>query len=610
MAHSDYLYDPTTLGSSQNDDCQHRPFSEAFPLRLKSMAYQDPRWKHEWHASGQCEEAVNVYLNRSRDLDSLFLSRVQITPFCLGRLAAHFWRLQKLEIEFCHSIRIPLEPWRVDSGFFQYDPSGRLQFFASSSEMTMPMATGLVGSGDLTATAAVFEVLPKIPPRCCILNDEMAVALSSFYGLRSLVLTQSNADDSKVSHYGFFRLLEGLPHLECLSLSGMDIGDDPSWEEAAGTTAAAALMTPGEWTSSSGLVAYPQLKCVRLVATHMNPSVASIFYAALPNLLTYDTSLVDEATSSDMVLLTMMDYGCTENLLSVRLALDDAEGKAAQSTILSEFNLCLRVVNDDDLGETDYAVEEEEDLNEEESVHWTVLSNPALEAFLVSIPRIECLDLEFVPLFDHSLALIAISCTRLKTLRVAQCPKVTERGVSHIVRLCHRLAYLRLEGLPRLQILFEHSLFLGQAEYEPWACATQLQHLAVVDCPLWDQHWTCPDMIQLIRRRLSDLLNLAVLELVGCMNAPPPHTGNGSMVGPYADFLLLHPKDFLPRPMPSLWRLNWQLGGKFLMNVCDVEHLVRVQCPGLRRLRMIPLSNWEELYWCLRRETEPVELER
>ncbi|KAF8927521.1 hypothetical protein BGZ47_002106 [Haplosporangium gracile] len=143
----------------------------------------------------------------------------------------------------------------------KYDLAGRPQFFAilpnsSQSSATIAAALGVVPDGfDATVPAAALEVLPEVSPRCCTLNDEMAAALSMFHGLKSLILEQSDLDDSKVSHFGFSRLLDEMPLLECLSLTGMDIGDDSHW----GTWAS---MDVGSGSSGVGLgeVEYSRLK--------------------------------------------------------------------------------------------------------------------------------------------------------------------------------------------------------------------------------------------------------------------------------------------------------------------------------------------------------------
>ncbi|KAF9121821.1 hypothetical protein BGW39_010228 [Mortierella sp. 14UC] len=176
-----------TLKESLQPFCEHPEFPR-IQRKLETPAHPDPEWKHEWHASGQCEKAVSVYLSRPRDLDSLYLSRVQITPSCLVRLADHFWQLRKLEVEFCHSIRIPSQPWRVDLGCYQYDASGRPQFFAVVSSLaamnTLKMEAPVVSEAE-PAMAPLEEELSDVYPRCCILNDEMTLTLLSFRNLRS-----------------------------------------------------------------------------------------------------------------------------------------------------------------------------------------------------------------------------------------------------------------------------------------------------------------------------------------------------------------------------------------------------------------------------------------
>ncbi|KAF9140139.1 hypothetical protein BG015_001784 [Linnemannia schmuckeri] len=620
---------------------RHSPFNDAFPLRLKSMAAvfrtsSETEWKHEWHASGQCEKAVEVYLSRPRHLDSLYLSRVQIIPGCLTKLAVHFEKLQRLEIEFCNEISIPSQPWHVDSGFFQYDPAGRPQFFAvvpnsSQSLAATAAALGVVPDGfDAAVAAAALEVLPEAAPRCCILNDEMAAALSMFHGLKSLILRQSDLDDSKVSHFGFFRLLDRMPLLECLSLTGVDIGDDMRW----GT------LTSMDIGSSSGDVGpgeveYSRLKCVRLVGTHLALSVAQIFYKALPNLLTYDTSQVDEATCSDRVLVTMIKNGCSERLLSVRLALDNVESQPpAMSMPFSDLKTSSSNSSESDYGSTNSGwgyVNYEEDDPYGDSVTWSKLTNPVLNYFLVFIPRIECLDLNFVPLDDHSLLLIAISCIQLKTLRTAHCKDVTQRGVGHILTLCYFLVHLHFEHLPNLECIFWEQLVPGRERdvYEPWACANVLIHLGVVHCPLRNQHWERPEMTSFIRRLIADLTSLAVLELVGCMQFNMPNlaptnpdtgtsltNGNGNGVSMTGDETMVAiplqfticPWNYLPKVMPTLWRLKWQLGKKFTLDIQMMEQFVRVQCPNIKRWSM-NVSNWNEIYWALRREMHPVDFE-
>ncbi|KAF9144395.1 hypothetical protein BGX30_012969 [Mortierella sp. GBA39] len=625
---------------------RHSPFSDAFPLRLKSMeslfaTSPETEWKHEWHASGQCEQAVEVYLTRPRDLDSLYLSRVQITPSCLAKLAVYFGQLQRLDIKFCNEISIPSQPWRVDSGFFQYDLAGRPQFFAvlptsSQSSVATAAALGVVPEGvDAVEAEAALEVLPEVPPRCCILNDEMAGALSMFHGLKVLILDQSDYDDSKVSHFGFFCLLDGMPLLECLSLTGMYIGDDPGWG-----TAASMHVGGGSGDAGPREVAYPRLKYVRLVGTHLAPSVGKIFYKALPSILTYDTNQVDELTCSDRVLVTLVDSGCSENLLSVRLALDNVESQSpAMSIPLSDFHHFSTESSDSDYGSADSGrsyVHYDQDDPYGDSVTWCKLTNPVVNYFLAFVPRIECLDLNLVPLDDHSLLLIAVSCTQLKTLRIAHCNEVTKRGVGHILALCHFLVHLHFEGLFALECIFWGPLIPGQGEdvYEPWACANALIHFGVVNCPLWGQDWTRPEMIPIIRRRIADLTCLTVLELVDCMQfstlnlAPtdPYHdtglaTGNcdgnshdHDMVGdetPRAISVpfIIYPWAYLPKEMPTLWRLNWQVGQKFTLSMYSMRYLVRVQLPNLKRLRM-KISNWDEVYWALRREMHPIDFEQ
>lgn len=657
-------------GQCRNDDefsNKHLPFGDAFPLRLNAMFSIFPitpalEWKHEWHASGQCLEAVNTYLTRPRDLDSLMLSRVQIEPGCLAKLAKHFAGLKKLEVEFCDEIRIPEQAWRVDSGFFQYDSAGRPQFFAilpgdgpSSNAAATAAALGVVDSSEegveaVEVAVAALKVLTVVPPRCCILNDEMATALSAFHGLKSLILTQSDSDDSKVSHFGFFRLLAGLPCLECISLTGMDIGDDPRWGSLASMN--------DEGVGPIG-VEYPRLKCVQLIETHLAPSVARLFYQALPSILTYDTSQVGEATCSDMVLDTMITSGCVDGLVSVRLALDNVKSQNQGQTVISM--QLLQLYNqapsdsESDYGSADsgwggladyeendpYAEVNPNKEEEEGPISWTKLTAPTLTYFLFCIPRIECLDLASVPLVDNSLLLLSICCTRLQTLRLAHCNAVTYRGVAHILALCPRLVYLHLEHLPKLDILFWGPLIPGQGwdEYAPWACAERLQHLGVVHCPLWDQHWRSHGMIALIRRRLADLKSLVVLELVGCMqhlisnlaltNPDTPcfiepriglhSSGNGKGYGLPLDGSetltaipvphMIYPWDYLSESMPTLWRLNWQLGKKFTLDLHKVEQFVKKQCPGLRRLRMMPVTNWEEMFYALKDKPEPVNFE-
>ncbi|KAK3818218.1 MAG: hypothetical protein JOS17DRAFT_794321 [Linnemannia elongata] len=625
---------------------RHSPFSDAFPLRLKSMDSLFPTspetgWKHEWHASGQCEQAVGVYLTRPRDLDSLYLSRIQITPSCLAKLAVHFEQLQRLDIKFCNEIIIPSQPWRVGSGFFQYDPAGRPQFFAVlpssfQSSAAIAAALGVAPEGmDAVEAEAALEVLPEVPPRCCILNDEMAAALSMFHGLRALILDQSAYDDSKVSHFGFFRLLDGMPLLECLSLTGMYIGDDPRWG-----TAASMDVGSGSGDVGPGETEYPRLKCVRLVGTHLDQSVSKVFYRVLPNILTYDISQVGEASCSDRVLVTMVDSGCSENLLSVRLALDNVESQSpAMSIPLSDYHYSSSESCDSDYGSADsgwgYVHYDEDDLYRD-SITWTKLTNPVVNYFLAFIPRIECLDLDFVPLEDHSLLLIAVSCTQLKTLRIAHCNEVTKRGVGHILALCHFLVHLHFEDLSALECIFWGPLIPGRGVnvYEPWACTNMLIHFGVVNCPLWDQDWTCPEMVPIIRRRIADLTCLAVLELVDCMHfstfnlAPtdPDHdTGlaSGNSNGNCHDHdlignetpkaisvpFIIYPWVYLPKEMPTLWRLNWQVGQKSTLNMNSMRYLVRIQLPNLKRLRM-RISNWDEVYWALRREMYPVDLEQ
>lgn len=660
-----------TPGLTRDDDefsSQYRPFCDAFPLRLKSMFAVFPttpafEWEHEWHASGQCQDAVNAYLTRPRDLDSLMLSSVQIGSGCLAKLAEHFSELKKLEVEFCNEIRIPEQAWKVDSGFFQYDSAGRPQFFAIlpgnspfSNAAATATALGVVSSSEegvyaVEVAMAALEVLPVVPPRCCILNDEMAVALSAFHGLKSLILTQSDSDDSKISHFGFFRLLAGMPCLECISLTGMDIGDDPCWGSLASMNY--------EDVGPIG-VEYPRLKCVQLVGTHLAPSVARLFYQALPNILTYDTSQVDEATCSDMVHETMITSGCADSLLSVRLALKNIGSGPRGQTVMSNQSLELynQVLNDSesdygsadsgwgglgDYEDDDPYAEEDSYEGEEGPISWTELTTPTLTYFLFCIPRVECLDLAFVPLVDNSLLLLSICCTRLKALRLAHCNAVTYGGIAHILALCPRLVYLHLEHLPKLDILFWGPLIPGQrwGEYAPWACAQGLRHLSVIHCPLWDQHWKSSGMIALIRRRLADLKSLAILELAECMqylisslastNLDTPcfieprtelhSNGDGEdyslpLDGDGGKTLMaipvphmIYPWECLPESMPTLWRLNWQLGKMFTLDVHKVEQFVRKQCPGLRQLRMVPVTNWEEMFYALKGEPEPVTFE-
>lgn len=639
------LYSQDCTREDEEQFNRHSPFSDAFPLRLKSMnslftTSPETEWKHEWHASGQYEQAVEVYLTRPRDLDSLYLSRVQITPSCLAKLAVHFEQLQRLDINFCNEISIPSQPWRVDSGFFQYDPAGRPQFFAvfpssSQSSTATAVVLGVVPEGtDAVEAEAALEILPEVPPCCYILNDEMAAALSMFHGLKAPILDQSVCDDSKVSHFGFFRLLEGMPLLECLSLTGMYISDDPSWgtEAFMGVGGSSGDANPGE-------VEYPRLKCVRLVGTHLAPSVGKVFYKALPSILTYDTNQVGEATCSDRVLVTMVDSGCSENLLSVRLALDNVESQSSATSIpLSDIHYSLSESSDSDYGSanSDWGyVHYDEDDPYGDSVTWSKLTNPVLNYFLAFIPRIECLDLDLVPLDDHSLLLIAVSCTQLKTLRIAHCNEITKRGIGYIFALCHFLVHLHFEDLFALECIFWGPLIPGQGEdvYEPWACANMLIHFGVVNCPLWGEDWTRPEMIPIIRRRIADLTCLAVLELVDCMHfsafnlAPtdPDHdTGlptencNGNCHDqdmtedetPKAISVpfIIYPWVYLPKEMPTLGRLNWQVGQKFTLNMYLMRYLVRVQLPNLKRLRM-KVSNWDEVYWALRREMHPVDFE-
>ncbi|KAG0293299.1 hypothetical protein BGZ96_003017 [Linnemannia gamsii] len=658
-----------TPGLHRDDDeisSQHRPFCDAFPLRLKSMFTVFPttpaiEWKHEWHASGQCQDAVNTYLTRPRDLDSLMLSSVQIEPGCLAKLAKHFSELKKLEVEFCDEIRIPEQAWRVDSGFFQYDSAGRPQFFAilpgnGPSSNVAATATAL-GVGNISEegvyaveiAVAALEVLPVVPPRCCILNDEMAAGLSAFHGLKSLILTQSDSDDSKISHFGFFRLLAGMPCLECISLTGMDIGDDLRW---------GSLASINDADVGPVGVEYPRLKCVQLVGTHLAPSVARLFYQALPNVLTYDNSQVDESTCSDMVLDTMVASGCADGLLSVRLALENVESQPQGQTVMSMrlLELYNEAMSDsesdygsddsgwgglDDYEEDDPYAEEDFFDEEEDPISWTNLTAPTLTYFLFCIPRVECLDLAFVPLVDNSLLLLSICCTRLKTLRLAHCNAVTYGGVAHILALCPRLVYLRLEHLPKLDKLFWGPLIPGQGwgEYAPWACAQGLRQLSVIYCPLWDQQWKAPEMVALIRRRLADLKSLAILELVGSMqylisNLAPTNSDTPDFIDPRTGLNsngdgksyslplgrgktltatpiphLIYPWDYLPESMPTLWRMNWQLGKIFKVDLLKAEQFVRKQCPGLRQLRMMPVTNWEEMYYALKGEPEPVTFE-
>ncbi|KAF9296671.1 hypothetical protein BGZ88_012133 [Linnemannia elongata] len=606
---------------------RHSPFSNAFPLRLKSMdsvftTSPETEWKHEWHASGQCEQAVGVYLTRPRDLDSLYLSRVQITSSCLAKLAVYFGQLQKLDIKFCNEISIPSQPWRVDSGFFQYDYAGRPQFFAvmpssSQSLAAIAAALGVVPEGvDAMEAEASLEVLPEVPPRCCILNDEMAAALSMFHGLKALILDQSDHDDSKVSHFGFFRLLNGMPLLECLSLAGMYIGDDPGWG-----TAASMDVGGGSVDVGLGEFEYPRLRCVRLVGTHLAPSVSKVFFKGLPSILVYDTSQVGEATCSDRVLVSMVDNGCSENLLSVRLALENVEAQAPSMSIaFSDFHHSSSESSDSDYGSADSAqgyLHYDEDDPYGDFVTWSKLTYPILNYFL-------------------ALLLIAVSCTQLKTLRIAHCNEVTKRGVGHILALCHFLVHLHFEELFALKCIFWGPLIPGQVEdmYEPWACANVLIHFGVVNCPLWDQNWTHPEMIPIVRRRIADLTCLAVLELVDCLQfstfnlaptVPEKDTGlatencndncrDHDMAGddsPKAIYVpsIIYPWAYLPREMPTLWRLNWQVGQKFTLNMDSMRYLVRVQLPNLRRLRM-KVSNWDEVYWALYREMHPVAFEQ